>query len=251
MDWIEWEGSLMEEGWTFAQREYLPSEGGNLTMARAGVEKFMERAFRRPAQAEEVDSVLKLVGSEMASGEKFESAMRTGFLSVLCAKDFLYLVEGNAEKAETRLTDWELASRLSYFLWSTMPDQDLRDAARAGTLRQPEVLRAHARRMLQHPNARRFARAFPRDWLQLREGGSFRRTKSSTPDYDAYLEKSMVIGNGGVLPRGAGEELGSSGFRVTFKPALLLEGFRPKGFVRLWPAAWKVDDLPREECLYY
>jgi len=192
MDWVEWEGPLDFDRPTYAQREYLPKEPGNMAQARESLAKLAERAYRRPVRTEEVDQLVKLVESEMANGEKFVPALRTAMLPVLCSKDFLYLVEGSPEKNNLKLNDWELASRLSYFLWSTMPDAPLLDAARNGSLHQPEVLRAQVQRMLHDPRIERFAKTFPRDWLQLRMVGMFPPDKKLYPDYDSYLEKSMV-----------------------------------------------------------
>jgi hypothetical protein len=193
LDWIEWEGPLGSEGSTFAQREYMPHEVGNITQARACLTKFCERAYRRPVRDGEVDGLVKLMDDEAKSGEKFESAMKSAMLAVLCSKDFLYLVEGDLDKADrsVRLTDWELASRLSYFLWSTMPDAALLDAARKGTLHQADVLHGQVQRMLHDPRVVRFTEAFPREWLQLRMVGMFPPDKKLYPDYDSYLERSM------------------------------------------------------------
>ncbi|PAW82564.1 MAG: hypothetical protein B9S33_15130 [Pedosphaera sp. Tous-C6FEB] len=193
VDWLEWSGPIVEEGPTFAQREYLPAELGG---AREKLARLAERAFRRPVATEEVDRLVKLVESEVKSGEKLESAMKAACQAVLCAKDFLYLVEGREVSGTAgkggRLTAWELASRLSYFLWSTMPDEALFAAARSGKLHEPGELRAQVQRMLRDPKAARFAEAFPRDWLQLRSVGMFPPDKKLYPDYDAYLEKCML-----------------------------------------------------------
>jgi len=146
LDWVEWEGPLGEDGPTLAQREYLPKESGNVAQARAVLAKFAERAYRRPVKSEEVEQLVKLVESEMASGEKFEAAVKTALLAVLCAKDFLYLVEGSPERPDPRLNDWELASRLSYFLWSTMPDAPwdaILDEAKWGTPSPAQVAGQH------------------------------------------------------------------------------------------------------------
>ena len=189
MDWLEWSGPVADEGPTYAQREFMATD---LVGAREKLAKLAERAFRRPVQADEVDRLVKLVESEIKNGEKFESAMKAAFQAVLCSKEFLYLVEGRAAQQSVRLTDFELASRLSYFLWSTMPDVALLDAARAGKLHEAAVLRAQVQRMLRDPKAARFAEAFPRDWLQLRSVGMFPPDKKLYPDYDAYLEKSFI-----------------------------------------------------------
>ncbi|NBV21559.1 MAG: DUF1592 domain-containing protein [Proteobacteria bacterium] len=189
VDWLEWSGPIAEEGPTYAQREYLPAD---LAGVREKLAKLADRAFRRPVQPEEVDRLVKLVESEVKAGEKLESAMKAAFQAVLCSKEFLYLVEGRATEQTVRLTDSELASRLSYFLWSTMPDEALSASARSGKLHEPAELRAQVQRMLADPRAARFAEAFPRDWLQLRMVGMFPPDKKLYPDYDAYLEKCFI-----------------------------------------------------------
>ena len=151
VDWVEWEGPLMNEGPTYAQQQYFPKEAGNMDQTREVLVRFAERAFRRPVAPAEVDQFVNLVKSEMAAGETFDAAMKTGLLAVLCSKDFFYLVEGSADKPIAPASDWELASRLSYFLWSTMPDEALFADARGGKLREPEVLRAQTER--QAPSA--------------------------------------------------------------------------------------------------
>ena len=125
-------------------------------------------------------------------GEPFEAAVKTGLLAVLCSHNFLYLVEGSVDAPSPRLDDWELASRLAYFLWSTTPDERLLDLARRGTLHQPGTLRAEVRRMMGDPKSLAFAESFPRQWLQLRRVGMFEPDKKLYPEYDEYLERSMV-----------------------------------------------------------
>lgn len=192
VDWIEWEGPLSAPGAVVAKWLYLPTEPGNSTQVRECLTRFMERAFRRPVTAAEVESYAKLVENEVAAGEEFYASMKTGLLAVMCSKDFLYLVEGSPAARADRLNDWELASRLSYFLWSTMPDDELRDLARAKTLHESDVLRGQVRRMLADPRAERFVEAFARQWLQLRQVGMFPPDKKLYPDYDDYLQKSMI-----------------------------------------------------------
>ena len=133
-----------------------------------------------------------LVENAQKLGDSFESAVKTGLGAVLCSSNFLYLVEGSTDAPSPTLNDWELASRLSYFLWSTMPDQRLRELARQGTLHQHDTLLAEVRRMMQDPKVLAFADSFPRQWLQLRRVGMFEPDKRIYPEYDEYLEKSMV-----------------------------------------------------------
>ncbi|WP_425618279.1 DUF1592 domain-containing protein [Anatilimnocola sp. NA78] len=192
IDWIEWSGPLVDDGPTYAQREYLPADSGDREQVRASLAKFAERAFRHPVSAGEVERYVKLVESEMASGEKFLPAMKTAMLAILCSKNFIYLVEGSAASNELKLNDWELASRLSYFLWSTMPDDELFATAKSGKLHEPQELRKQVRRLLADPKAARFAEQFPRDWLQLHMVGMFPPDKKIYPDYDSHLEQSMV-----------------------------------------------------------
>lgn len=192
VDWVEWEGPIVDGGSTLAQREYAPKENGDLASARAALKPFIERAFRRPANDVELDDFAKLVESEMKSGEKYDAALKTAMLAVLCAKDFFYIVEGSEAQNNPRINDWELATRLSYFLWSTMPDAALFEAASKGTLHQPEVLRAQVKRMLADERITRFTNGFTRQWLQLRRVGMFLPDKKLYPTYDDYLQKSMI-----------------------------------------------------------
>ena len=115
--------------------------------------------------------------------------------------------KGSAAAPSPGSTDWELASRLSYFLWSSMPDQRLFDLAAPG--HAPPSPRSSGPRSggcwpTRRPPA--FAESFPRQWLQLRKVGMFAPDRTLYPEYDEYLEKSMVAETTGVLPRGAGPQ---------------------------------------------
>jgi len=191
VDWVEWEGPLLDPGPTPAQRDFLPA-GTGPEQAREILARFATRAFRRPARPGEVDRLVSLVEREQKSGEPFAAALKTGLLAVLCSKDFFYMVEGAADRDGGRINLWELASRLSYFLWSTLPDAPLLEAARQGSLGRPEVLRSQVQRMLHDPRIERFAAGFPRQWLRLGKVGMFPPDKKLYPDYDEHLQKSMV-----------------------------------------------------------
>src|SRR6185503_881811 len=121
----------------------------------------------RPARPAELDRLAALVESEQKKGESPAAALKTGLLAVLCSKDFFYIVEGSPQRDAGKINAWELASRLSYFLWSSPPDAPLLDAARDGSLSRPEVLRSQVQRMLRDPRIERFAASFPRQWLRL------------------------------------------------------------------------------------
>jgi mono/diheme cytochrome c family protein len=195
VDFIEWDGPVLASWPTPAYGQVFfggESAARDLAYARQVVARFAERAWRRPVRPVEVDRLVALVEKMQKRGDPFEAAVKTALLAVLNAKGFLYLEEGSTTAPSPHLTDWELASRLSYFLWSSMPDQRLFDLAREGKLHQPDILRAEARRMLANPKAAAFAESFPRQWLQLRKVGMFAPDKTLYPEYDEYLEKSMI-----------------------------------------------------------
>lgn len=195
LDYIEWEGPIVDSWPTAAHQRIFfkgPDATKDLAYAREIISRFAERAWRRPAQADEVDRMVKVVEQAQKLGDNFEVSVKAALLTVLCSKNFIYLQEGNIAKPTQQLNDYELASRLSYFLWSTMPDQALLDLAGKGKLHEKETLRAEVRRMLKDPKAAKFADSFPRQWLQLRMVGMFAPDGKLYPEYDEYLEKSMI-----------------------------------------------------------
>jgi hypothetical protein len=140
-----------------------------------------------------MDRYLKLVQDEIKAGENFRSAFRAALVGILTSKNFYYLEVGTPGEKRAKVNDWELASRLSYFLWSSMPDDELFAVARAGTLTKPEVLRPQVSRMLEGSKSKRFTSAFPKQWLQLHRVGQFPADSELYPDYDQWLEESMVL----------------------------------------------------------
>ncbi|QDU99253.1 DUF1592 domain-containing protein [Lignipirellula cremea] len=191
LDWIEWEGPLVSEEAQQKRDQFLPADLTDPEQLREKLTLFVEKAFRRPAKAAEVDRFLTLAQNEMAAGEKPLAAWRTTLLAVLCSSDFYYVVEGTPGAPSATLNDWELATRLSYFLWSSMPDEELFDLARQGRLHEREVLQAQTARMLADPRSKRFAESFSRQWLQLKKVGMFTPDSNLYPEYDKYLEQSM------------------------------------------------------------
>ncbi len=135
---------------------------------------------------------MDIVTHEQSAKTPLRAAYKTALLGVLASKNFTYLVEGSPGEKRALLNDWELASRLSYFLWSSAPDEKLRAAAAKGTLRTSEGLRAEIVRMMADARISRFAESFPRQWLQLKRVGDFPPDEKLYPDYDAWLEQSMI-----------------------------------------------------------
>lgn len=111
------------------------------------VATFARRAFRRPVSTAEVEHYTKFIRDRIANGDSHADAMKLGIAAVLTSPRFLYLDEGNAE-ADSRLAPYELASRLSYFLWSSMPDDELLAAAESGELKTREGMARQVNRML-------------------------------------------------------------------------------------------------------
>lgn len=193
VDWVETEGPILPDADKKKREGLVPTTDGDLTEARACLKRFAERAWRRSVSDADLDRYLKVVQGELAAGESFRSAYRAAMVGILTSKSFYYLEEGSPTQRRDRVNDWELASRLSYFLWSSLPDDELLASARDGSLHRPEVLKAQLQRMLGDARIERFAESFPRQWLQLHRVGMFPPDAQLFPDYDKWLEQSMVL----------------------------------------------------------
>jgi len=123
---------------------------------------FAETAFRRPLAQGELSPIGKLINAKLDAGMKPLDALQLGFQTILCSPAFLHVHEGTG-----KLNDFALASRLSYFFWSSMPDQTLIQLATAGKLHEPAVLSAQVDRMLADQKSQRFVQNFIRLWLNL------------------------------------------------------------------------------------
>ena len=134
--------------------------------ARQVLERFMRRAYRRPATTAEVDMMVAYFLEVRPTFATFEEAMRETLAMVLVSPDFLYLVEPSSGRSR-ELTDHELASRLSYFLWSSMPDDHLSDLADSGHLSDPATLAREVARLLADPRSSSFVEQFSDQWLDL------------------------------------------------------------------------------------
>ena len=137
--------------------------------AREVLTRFMARAWRRPVSAAEVNQKLALYAKLRPQCEDFREAMVEVLASVLASPKFLYLVRGDqkGKPANQRVIGVELASRLAFFLWSSLPDAELLTLARQGKLSDAKVLEQQTRRLLADPKAARFAKHFTRQWLGM------------------------------------------------------------------------------------
>ena len=172
-----------------------------LDCARQVIAQFAERAFRRPVPPDEVERVLKIFRLAHDRGESYERTVQLALTTVLASPQFLFLVEPEATHQDRPLTDFELASRLSYFLWSNMPDDTLFHEARAGTLRWAN-LRREVVRMLNDPRSGEFVENFTGQWLQLRklEGGGL-RDKDLFRGFDDKLRDAILREENGAILR--------------------------------------------------
>lgn len=165
--------------------------------AREVFEPFMERAWRRPVTEEEVDSALaylEVVESESVETNKFEQAIRLGIQYVLMAPDFLFRFEPVADVTSSEpqpLGNFEMACRLSYFIYRSMPDDELFDAARAGKLTDPQELEAQFDRMLSNPKSGELVDRLLAKWLAVDQLDQFNPDPLLYPDYDEELRDSM------------------------------------------------------------
>ncbi|MFT5125341.1 MAG: hypothetical protein ACI97B_003988, partial [Verrucomicrobiales bacterium] len=143
------------------------------------LEPFLTRAFRRPVEKAQLDRYTAFVTRQLNLGVDFTDAMRSVAAATIASPRFLYLYEHASENSST-VHDFELASRLALFLWSSIPDQPLLDLAAKGELNKPEVLAAQFERMLKDSKLKRFCDSFPTQWLQLD------RLISSIPDRETF-----------------------------------------------------------------
>lgn len=155
------------------------------TSIRETLARFISLAFRRPAKADEVELYHAMARDRLAKGECLEVALNAAHRAVLCSPDFLFLVE-----PALTLNNHELATRLSYFLWRTAPDERLRKLADQGALTKADVLRREATRLMDSQRFDGFVRDFLAQWLNLRE------MDATTPDRELFPEYFESIGDG-------------------------------------------------------
>jgi len=190
---IEVEGPILE--WPPASHVAIgltDATPQNEAGARAVFTHFIASAYRRPVQADEIERLVHVVTDGMQKRQlPFRDALRMGLQVMLCSPGFTFLQEpkpDTPQQAARPLTGFELANRLSYFLWSTMPDTELFKVAASGQLKFPAVLRAQVSRMLADPKARHFVENFAGQWLGVREFGSVKPDPKEYNGYDHDLE---------------------------------------------------------------
>ena len=191
IQWLEVEGPLDAKDWPPAPRRQLLGdadlERGTFADAERILKQFARRAFRRPVSEADLAPYLALVRERLDKGVEFGDALRVGLKAILVSPRFLML-----DEQPGKLDGHALAARLSYFLWSTMPDAELLAAAAKGDLAKPAVLRAQTERLLKHPKARAFTEDFTGQWLALRNIEFTTPDARLYPEFDELLQVSML-----------------------------------------------------------
>lgn len=163
--------------------------------AGAIIRTFARRAFRRPVPVGESAPFVKLYKLARQNGDSFSEGIATALQGILVSPHFLFRVEQDrpalAGKTYAPINDYELATRLSYFLWSSTPDTTLLRLAGRGSLRQPAILRGQIARMLRDPRSRSLVENFAGQWLQYRNVDVMKPDGEKFPDFDESLRWAM------------------------------------------------------------
>lgn len=171
----------------------LPDQDGDLVSEnperdlKALITRFAERAFRRGVRPSDLIPYYRFALETLESSGSLLKAVKAGYRAILSSHRFLYFSEDPG-----KLDDYNVASRLSYFLWSTMPDEELLEHAGKGRLTKPEVLRAQVERMLNDPKAEAFVQNFADSWLELRDIDFTTPDAKLYPEFDNILLHSML-----------------------------------------------------------
>ena len=169
-----------------------PPKEGRAAASRI-VREVAGRAFRRPPQDAEIERYLSMYDRARQRGDAFEASLRLALKGVLLSPHFLFLVEPEpAAGGVYRLDPYPLAQRVSYFLWSSLPDDELLKAAGDGSLVEPQVLSGQVRRMLRDPRSKALGESFACQWLELEPlGKTVRPDPKKFPDFDDELAELM------------------------------------------------------------
>ena len=196
--------------------EFEPNEATRTTVARKFISDFARRAYRRPVTRDEVDHLTRYVDLAVKQGETFQKGIEIAMTAALCSPNFLFRVETTSVpvvpainsgkvKASTAkfikdaksgadknsVNGFALASRIAYFLWSSMPDDELFNLAANGKLQDPTVLAAQVKRMLKDPRAHALADNFAGQWLMLRSLAGVTPDTKRFPDFNDHMRQSM------------------------------------------------------------
>ncbi|MDG2389549.1 MAG: DUF1592 domain-containing protein [Planctomycetaceae bacterium] len=203
VNWVELEGPLSGvkiDPPEHHKRIVIAEPGETQSVEQAATKVFdsiLPKVFRRPVQAEEVQQFVSLVKKTVEEfDESYEAGIRLGLQAALVSPSFLFRVEADPRPDDPNfkreLDDFELASRLSYFLWSSMPDDELLEAARKKQLKDPKILEQQVRRMLAHPKSNALVDNFGGQWLNLRNLDEIDFDRRRFKTFDDNLRRDMI-----------------------------------------------------------
>ncbi|YCM46564.1 DUF1592 domain-containing protein [Verrucomicrobiaceae bacterium 227] len=215
IDWIELEGPI-HPTWPPASHTRLfaglppdPDTWGEKE-ARHVLEAFMPAAWRRPVTPVEIDAKLRLFVGLTTQGSTFTDALKAPLVATLTSPHFIFLTEPTI--GTRPLNSHELATRLSYFLWSSKPDHELSDHAAIGDLNEPAILEKQIDRLLASPKSRALSDNFAGQWLDLRQIGANPPSSELYPRYDRHLETSIAAESIGFFHEILHEDLSALNF---------------------------------------
>jgi mono/diheme cytochrome c family protein len=169
--------------------------GEELPCASSIISRIASQAYRRPADAADVAGLMKFYDQGRKEGGNFEAGVRMALQAILASPQFIFRLEEAPATAKPgqnyRISDFDLASRLSYFLWASVPDQELLNTARRGTLRNPIVFEKQVRRMLADSRAESLATRFASQWFRLQDIEQIKPDALAYPAYDHLLAEAM------------------------------------------------------------
>ncbi len=176
--------------------EHRPSADKTVNYAvRTNLRPFVKRAFRRPVNDDELDGYVRLVEGRITAGDTFEQAMQQALTAVLVSPHFLFRIETDRQPDNPAdrhtLNEYELATRLSYFLWSSLPDDELFALAEKNELHRDDVLEAQVKRMLHDEKAQALVDNFAEQWLQLRVLNEITPDPEKFPQFTPALRNDM------------------------------------------------------------
>ena len=177
----------------FICRPTAPSD--EIACARKIVESLASEAYRRPANKEDIESLMEFYG-DARKGHDFEAGIKAAVQALLASPKFVFRFEAVPTTARPgqsyRISDTDLASRLSFFLWNTLPDAELIKVANSNTLHTPAVLEKQVRRMLTDPRAEALSTRFASQWLRLQDVEKIHPDALLFPDFDNELTQSYI-----------------------------------------------------------
>ena len=169
------------------------TEAAKDTATRKALSAYLPRAYRRPVTAAEIEQIAHIAALTRKAGGSYEKSLQIAVQASLVSPNFLFHVEKDPNQGGSKrpLNDYELATRLSYFLWSSMPDDRLMSLAAQGKLNNKETLIAEAKRMLKDPRSKALADNFAGQWLQLRKLNVVQPDPKAFPQFTENLRGAM------------------------------------------------------------